>query len=40
LRPATYPDEPRYETLKDQSFVDTGPRFVARLTLDNLSIGT
>ncbi|MEH2561857.1 hypothetical protein [Bradyrhizobium sp. AZCC 2289] len=38
LRPGTYPDEPRYETLKDSNFVDTGPRFAARLTLDNLRI--
>ncbi|MFO1116549.1 MAG: hypothetical protein U1E28_12750 [Beijerinckiaceae bacterium] len=38
LRPATYSDEPRYETLKDQDFANTGPRFVARLPLDNLKI--
>lgn len=38
LRPATYADEPRYETLSDTNFVDTGPRFVARLSLDNLQI--
>jgi hypothetical protein len=38
LRPATYLDEPRYETLKDSNFTDTGPRFAARLSLDNLLI--
>ncbi|RZM99580.1 hypothetical protein CWO91_35515 [Bradyrhizobium genosp. SA-3] len=38
LRPATYPDEPRYETHKDSNFADTGPRFTARLGLDNLKI--
>lgn len=38
LRPATYLDEPRYETLKDSNFADTGPRFTARLSLDNLLI--
>ncbi|MEY9607015.1 hypothetical protein ABIF74_011768 [Bradyrhizobium japonicum] len=36
LRPATYPDEPRYETISDTNFVDIGPRFVARLPLDDL----
>lgn len=38
LRPASYPDEPRYCTLKDMDFVDTGPRFVARVSLDQLRI--
>jgi hypothetical protein len=38
LRPATYSDEPRYETLNDSNFADTGPRFTARLPLDNLLI--
>lgn len=38
FRPATYADEPRYETRKDSNFVDTGPRFTARLLLDNLLI--
>ena len=36
LRPASYPDEPRYDTRRDTNFVDTGPRFTARLMLDNL----
>jgi hypothetical protein len=36
LRPATYPDEPRYETLKDSIFAETGPRFSAKLGLDEL----
>lgn len=37
-RPATYADEPRYQTLVDTSFVDTGPPFVARVLLDNLKV--
>lgn len=38
MRPATYPDEPRYSTFADKNFADTGPRFAARLALDNLAI--
>jgi hypothetical protein len=38
FRPATYADEPRYETTQDSNFVDTGPRFEARLLLANLEI--
>ncbi|MBV8754571.1 MAG: hypothetical protein JO328_17055 [Hyphomicrobiales bacterium] len=38
FRPGTYSDEPRYETRKDTYFVDTGPRFTARLLLDNLKV--
>lgn len=38
FRPATYADEPRYETRKDSNFANTGPRFTARLPLDNLLI--
>jgi hypothetical protein len=38
LRPASYPDEPRYETRQDTYFVDTGPRFAARLLLNNLEV--
>lgn len=36
MRPATYADEPRYQTTADRNFVDTGPQFVGRLPLDNL----
>ncbi|MDX1124783.1 hypothetical protein GOL24_10755 [Sinorhizobium medicae] len=38
LRPASYADEPRYETLSDDYFTDTGPRFTARLPLENLDL--
>ncbi|MBR1300654.1 hypothetical protein [Bradyrhizobium sp. AUGA SZCCT0042] len=38
LRPATYPDEPRYRTHEDDNFTDTGPRFAARLSLDHLHV--
>lgn len=38
LRPATYPDEPRLNTTNDEVFVETGPRFAARLELSNLKI--
>lgn len=38
LRPATYADEPRYETREDVNFVDTGPRFAGRLSLTNLKV--
>lgn len=38
LRPGSYPDEPRYQTRKDTNFADTGLRFVARLSLDNLKV--
>jgi hypothetical protein len=36
LRPATYPDEPRYNTKNDSDFAETGPRFAARLELVEL----
>jgi hypothetical protein len=39
LRPASYADEPHYETKKDNNFVDTGPRFAARLPLHHLKAG-
>jgi hypothetical protein len=38
LRPATYVDEPRYETRSDDNFASTGPRFTARLSLQNLEV--
>jgi len=38
LRPGSYADEPRYQTKKDTNFANTGPRFVARLPLDNLKV--
>lgn len=38
LRPATYVDEPRYGTNEDTNFVDTGPRFAARLSLNSLKV--
>ncbi|UVC18017.1 hypothetical protein [Mesorhizobium onobrychidis] len=38
LRPASYFDEPRYGTIADTNFVDTGPRFTARLSLKNLKV--
>lgn len=36
LRPATYPDEPRYGSRDDKLFAETGPRFAARLQLKDL----
>ncbi|WP_426418097.1 hypothetical protein [Bradyrhizobium genosp. A] len=36
LRPASYPDEPRYGTKNDSEFAETGPRFAARLELVEL----
>jgi hypothetical protein len=36
FRPATYPDEPRYGTKNDSAFAETGPRFAARLDLNEL----
>lgn len=36
MRPASYSDEPRLETRSDTVFVETGPRFSAKLTLDGL----
>lgn len=39
LRPARYADEPRYLTIDDNQFADSGPKFTARLSLDNLHIG-
>jgi len=38
FRPASYRDEPRYEARTDTNFVDFGPRFAARLSLDNLAV--
>ena len=36
MRPATYPDEPRYHTTEDEHFAESGPRFAAELKLDRL----
>lgn len=36
MRPATYPDEPRYATSKDALFAETGPRFATKLELGEL----
>jgi hypothetical protein len=36
MRPATYRDEPRYRTASDTAFAETGPRFAARIALDDL----
>jgi hypothetical protein len=38
FRPSSYDDEPRYATRQDTAFVDSGPRFCARLSLDNLIV--
>lgn len=38
MRPASYADEPRYQTRKDASFAATGPRFAARLPLEKLEV--
>lgn len=39
LRPARYNDEPRYKTIEDDHFAESGPKFTARLSLDNLHVG-
>jgi hypothetical protein len=36
MRPGTYPDEPRYGTRTEVSFAETGPRFAAKLELNEL----
>ena len=40
MRPATYPDEPRWKTIEDhdelRDFAETGPRFMGLLPLDKL----
>ncbi|MGX9574301.1 hypothetical protein [Mesorhizobium sp. f-mel] len=38
LRPASYADEPRYETRSDDYFTESGPRFTARLPLESLEV--
>jgi hypothetical protein len=36
MRPATYPDEPRINTSRDDVFAETGPRFMGLLPIDDL----